>query len=426
MAKASDILGMNARNQHYRSLNSSRGSRRANSKLLTKTVLDKAGVPVPKLYTIISDQEELKNFNFSTIETSFVIKPTGGSGGRGILVVRKKLKDNGSWLDWDGQILDESDLRLHVGDIIEGQYSTFGTKHRAFVEERVPLHPKLKKYVHQGTPDLRILVFNSVPVMAMLRLPTKDSGGKANLHLGGIGVGIDIATGITLFGVKNGKRIRYLPGTKTKLNGIKIPLWNKSLEVAVSAAKELDLAYSGVDLLLHPDKGPMVIELNAAPGLDIQIANRAGLRFRLDKVEGLKIRNTEHGVRVGKALFAESFADKVKAQEGVKILQVYENIQIKDSKGKLKKVRAMVDTRGYRSKIDRSLAKELGLLDEQNVLWKKSVGRNVNEVVTASFWLNGRQINTGLSVINRESYKNKILLGRLDLQGFLINPQKED
>src|SRR5690606_30280363 len=173
------ILGMNARNQYYGSLNKSKAKRRANSKLLSKKILAAADVPVPKLYATISSQDDLKHFSFKDIDTSFVIKPSGGSGGKGILSVRKKIQDTGSWLSWDGEPLSEQDLELHIGDILEGQYSTFGTKHKAFIEERVPQHPSFKKYVYKGTPDIRVLVFNSVPVMAMLRLPTKESEGRA-------------------------------------------------------------------------------------------------------------------------------------------------------------------------------------------------------------------------------------------------------
>jgi len=38
--------------------------------------------------------------------------------------------------------------------------------------------------------------------MAMLRLPTKESGGKANLQQGAIGLGIDMASGVTTSAVQ--------------------------------------------------------------------------------------------------------------------------------------------------------------------------------------------------------------------------------
>jgi predicted ATP-grasp superfamily ATP-dependent carboligase len=41
------------------------------------------------------------------------------------------------------------------------------------------------------------------------------------------------------------------------------------------------LGYLGVDIVLDRDKGPMLLELNARPGISIQNANRFGLRDRL-------------------------------------------------------------------------------------------------------------------------------------------------
>jgi len=43
-----------------------------------------------------------------------------------------------------------------------------------------------------GLPDIRVIAYNMVPVMAMMRIPTKESGGKANIHGGACAVGIDI------------------------------------------------------------------------------------------------------------------------------------------------------------------------------------------------------------------------------------------
>ncbi|MRR31196.1 alpha-L-glutamate ligase-like protein, partial [bacterium] len=45
------------------------------------------------------------------------------------------------------------------------------------------------------------------------------------------------------------------------------------------------LGYLGVDLVIDRDRGPLLLELNARPGLAIQLANRHGLRTRLDQVD---------------------------------------------------------------------------------------------------------------------------------------------
>jgi alpha-L-glutamate ligase-like protein len=315
MASSRDILGMNARQAHYVSINSSVARNNAYSKLVTKQILAAQGVPAPALYAVFEDMASIERFDWNKIDTAFAIKPVDGNAGKGIIVIRKRGEKENTWVTVDGRILTTTDLQLHLSDILEGQYSTYGSHHMGFVEERVPIHPKLKKYVYKGTPDIRVIVFNRVPVMAMLRLPSHESEGRANLHQGAIGVGLDIATGVTVGGVYHGEAVKYLPGTKLKLNGLKLPQWTTLLTTAVQAAEVIGLRYAGVDLFIHPDKGPMIVEMNANPGLSIQIANRAGLRRRLERVEGLEIRNVDHGVRVAKALFAESFADKVKAEE---------------------------------------------------------------------------------------------------------------
>lgn len=421
MTKASHLLGMNAREQVYKILNSSASVKIANSKLLTKEKLKEAAVTVPKLYQVFSDKGQLDEFDFNQINTSFVIKPSGGSGGKGILIIRKPSGSTDKWLGVDGKQFDLRDLKLHIEDILEGTYSAIGSRSNAFVEERIPKHPKFKKLVQRGTPDVRVLVFNRVPIMAMLRLPTPESEGRANLHQGAIGVGIDVGTGVTLTGVKNGESIRYLPSTKRKLNGIKIPKWTSLLTMAVEAMDAIGLVYGGVDLLIDPEKGPMVIELNARPGLNIQLANNTGLRWRLERVEGLKIRNPEHGVRVGKALFAESFADKVRADEGLVIVGIEETVRLKVGKKDYQEVLAQLNTGVYRTQIDKLLADKLGLLEPDNILWRKKVGKSTQLAVGATYFLKGRKKDSAISVVDLNRSKYKLILGRLDLQGFLVD-----
>lgn len=427
MATPRDILGMNARQKLYVSMNPKKARFYANSKLATKRLMKAEGILVPETYAKFSTIDEVRDFDFSTIKTSFVIKPVGGSAGKGILIVRKRGKEQVVWVDTEGRVLSEQDLELHLSDILEGQYSTFGAKNMAFVEEWIPIHPRFRRYVYKGTPDIRVLVYNKVPVMAMLRLPTEDSSGKANLHQGAIGVGIDIATGITTHGVRNNKSIRKVPGEKRKLNGLKIPSWNSILRMGVEAADAAGLVFGSVDMLLHPDKGPVVVEMNARPGLSIQLANRTGLKRRLERVDGLRIRDAAHGVKVGKALFAEMFADRVKADEGVTIVDNFENVEIKGADKKRVEVKAMVDTGAYRSSIDKSLAEDLGLLEEKNVLWEKgyvsTLGRERRKVIEVIMYLKGKKLKTAMSVANRSKRRTKILVGRLDLQGFMVNPQ---
>jgi hypothetical protein len=260
--------------------------------------------------------------------------------------------------------------------------------------------------------------------MAMLRLPTKESGGRANLHQGAVGVGVDIATGITTKAIWHGNQIVFKPGTTRKLRGIKIPNWSRILETAVNAQIASHLGYVGVDIVLHPEKGPMVLELNAQPGLQIQLANMEGLKRRLDRVDDLEVEDAEHGVKIAKAIFAGRFADIIAAKEGVKTIHVWEEVKILSSTGQKHIVKAKIDTGAWKTSIDKELADSLGLEKKSNILWtkeyKSSLGSEKRRVISLTLYLAGRRINTIANVADRANLRTPLIIGRRDLEGFLI------
>jgi alpha-L-glutamate ligase-like protein len=436
--KASQILGKNARNFLFSyQYNKSRGKSIASSKIRTKRILKNAGIPVPEIYAKFSKPSTLLKFDWEGLPSSFALKPNRGLGGEGIVITKKRAKQPGSnhlvakgeWITTQRQKITVDDLKLHAMDILEGAYSIRNVPDIAFVEEFVGRHKAFKKYAFRGTPDIRVVVFNKVPVMAMLRLPTRESGGRANLHQGAISVGIDIATGITTKAYWRNSYIHHKPGTKRKLHGIKIPKWNQVLEIAVRCQEVTGLGYVGADVVLHPEKGPMILEINYMPGLQIQLANASGLRKRLERVEELQVRDAEHGVKIAKALFMSSFADRVKADEGIKTISAIEKITIKGEKNELrrKKVLAKVDTGAWRTSISETLAGELGLLEQNNILWSKkvksSLGMEERPVINLTFWIAGRKITTPASVAKRMALKYPIIIGRKNLKGFLVDPE---
>lgn len=428
--RISQILGLNARSQQFLlPYNKSRkGKRAANTKLLTKEILRGKGIQVPEVYAVFKNPGNVVSFDWESLPSSFVLKPNRGLGGEGIVVVKKRAKDGEGWITAQRKRVTKEDLQLTALDILEGAYSIKHAPDKAFAEEFVGRHKAFRKYAYRGTPDIRVIVFNKVPVMAMLRLPTRESGGRANLHQGAIGVGVDIATGITTRAIWHGDYIKYKPGTKRKLHGIKIPFWNKVLETAVAAQEASGLGLLGVDLVLHPKKGPMVLEINSQPGLKIQLANAAGLRKRLERIEGLRVRNAEHGVRIAKALFAGPFSDRVKAEEGVKTVGVFEKVKILGKDKKRHVVEAKLDTGAWRTSVDRELARDLGLLERENILWESSVrsalGEEKRPYISLTFWLKGRKIETAASVADRSRLHKRIVIGRRDLAGFLVEPAK--
>lgn len=431
--KTSNILGLNARSQLFSyQYNKPPSKKVANSKLATKRALIKAEIPVPELYVRFLKPQSTLSFDWGSLPKSFALKPNKGLGGEGIIVVKKRSKSGDGWITTARKKVTVDDLKLHILDILEGAYSIRNVPDVAFIEEFVGRHKAFRKYAFRGTPDIRIIVFNKVPIMAMLRLPTKESGGRANLHQGAIAVGIDISTGITTRAYWKGKYIKYKPETKRKLHGIKIPMWSKILRIAVSCQEVTELGYLGVDIVLHPKKGPMVLELNYMPGLSIQLANNAGLRKRLDRVEDLKVIDAEHGVKIAKVLFAGRFSDRVKAEEGLKILKPVEKVKIYAPGKKRVVISARIDTGALRSSIDRGLARELGMLDKKNILWRRGYayrsahGKQSRPIIGLTMRLAGRKLITSASVANRSKLSTPLLIGRNDLVGFLVSSQEDE
>lgn len=428
--KSSDFLGLNARAALYSyKYNTGKGRNIASSKIQTKKVLIANEIPAPEIYGKLSNLESVKNFDWNKLPSAFVVKPSRGLGGEGIIVIKKKASDGNGWITTDRKRVTVQDLTLHALSIQEGAYSLENAPDTVLIEEYIGRHKALVKYSYRGTPDIRVIVFNKVPVMAMLRLPTKESGGRANVHQGAIAVGIDIATGITTYAVHHHEYIKNKPGTKRKLHGIKIPFWNKILINSVLASEAAKLGYTSVDMLLHPEKGPVVIELNYQPGLEIQLANKAGLRRRLERVDELKVRDADHGVIIAKSLFAAPFASKVKnVSDEFKRIHAIEEVTIKTRLPNKKRVKIMakVDTGAWRTSINEDIAREYGLLDEKNILWENSVrsslGSERRPVIRLTFWLAGLKVTTPASVAKRGRLKYQMIIGRKNLKGFLVDP----
>ncbi len=428
--KISSVLGMNARNQLYTRHNTLLGKRIARSKILSFRTLKKVGIATPEIYEILRSPQAVWNYDWQKLPASFALKPSKGFGGEGIIVVKRKSKDGKAWITTQRKKITVEDLKLHTLDILEGAYSLGNAPDVAFIQEYVGRHKAFRKYAYRGTPDVRVIVFNKVPVMAMLRLPTEESGGRANLHQGAIGVGIDIATGITTKAIWHGEVIKVKPDSDRKLHGIKIPNWTKILEMAVQCQEVTHLGYLGADIVLHPDKGPMILEINSQPGLQIQLANMHPLKRRLERVDELDIRDAEHGVKIAKSLFAGNFADRVKAEEGIKTIKAEEPIKILTSEGKKRGTIAKIDTGAWSSSIDKDFAKELGLLSKDKILLyrtkRSALGVEERPVIEVAFWLSGRKIKTRMSIASRKALTNKVLLGRIDLAGFLVNPEIDE
>ncbi len=167
-----------------------------------------------------------------------------------------------------------------------GIFSLEGGEDTAIIEALIHPDPVFSSVTYsEGVPDVRIIVYKGVPVMAMVRLPTRASDGKANIHRGAIGAGINMGSGTTLPAVHKSHIVDTHPDTGNPVSGIQIPHWDRMLLLATEAMAMTKLRYIGADFVIDRDKGPVLLELNARPGLAIQMANQSGLRQRLERID---------------------------------------------------------------------------------------------------------------------------------------------
>ena len=279
--RALGILGMNERNIGViGKYNERRNYRLVDDKLQTKQAAQRNNMPVPELYAVLRRQRDATRIVESVAaHRSFVIKPSQGSGGKGILVIADR--DGEQYVKSSGARIDGRELRRHTANILAGLYSLGGRNDVAMVEAMIEFDQRLARYSHEGVPDIRVIVFHGVPVMAMMRCATHASDGKANLHQGAVGVGLDLASGRAVQAVQHGHLVECHPDTGACFGELAIPAWQEVLSLAADCADMTGLGYLGADIVLDRSQGPMLLELNARPGLAIQVANQAGLRHRL-------------------------------------------------------------------------------------------------------------------------------------------------
>ena len=290
--KEMGILGINNRVGRY----ILRHNKRANyplvdNKVLTAQRAEAWGIAMPENYLIVENYGSLKNLHLKLQSYShFVIKPANGSQGNGIIVIKEIVQEqiNGEtrflYRRSNDKLMEIDEVKHHISGILSGLYSLSGQSDTAIIQAKIDKHPIFDHYSFGGIPDIRVIVFEGFPVMSMVRLPTRSSDGRANLHQGAIGAGLSMKNGWTTNAVIKNQVIDAHPDTGHHLSGLRLPYWPEILELAARCYDMVELGYLGADIVLTPDQGPILLELNARPGLAIQIANLAGLVPRLEKI----------------------------------------------------------------------------------------------------------------------------------------------
>lgn len=284
------VVGINARNGRYLLPNNPRKFYRSvDDKVTTKRLAVEMGIPVPELYGTIESPGDLGRIaKLVAGKEAFVIKPARGSGGKGVLVIQGRSGD--AFLKGSGTSLTMEEVRFHAANILGGLFSLGGQRDVAMVEQYISCADEVMAMSYRGAPDVRVVMLHGYPVMAMLRVATKESDGRANLHQGAIGIGIDLATGISHHAVCHGQPISIHPDLDSELLGQQIPDWDTVLKLAGLCYEMTGLGYLGADIMIGKGVGPMIIEVNARPGLAIQLANGEGLRPRFQIVHGEALR----------------------------------------------------------------------------------------------------------------------------------------
>lgn len=399
------LLGINARNLLYiKPYNPQKAVMLADSKIKTKNFLSARGIPVARLYSTIGSKKELVGFDFNSLPNTFVVKPNSGYGGEGILIIKGRKGIN--FEDESGDVITLKEMKNHISDILDGRYSIADISDMALFEQRLEAPDFLKKMAHKGLPDFRIVVHNLIPVMAMLRLPTEVSGGKANIHMGGIGVGIDIAKGELTFATQFGKRIDSIPGYGDP-KGFKIPQWEEFLLIASRVQQVTNLGFAAVDIVLDKNLGPALLEINARAGLQVQVANMAPLRRRLERIQGIKVTTPEKGVRIAQELFGT----KIEVKDGQKmektVIGTMERLEVIGKKG-TSKVVAKAEPGIEKSVLDQKTADLIGL----------------EETGKCKFSLMDHKVTTVMDTADFSDKPYDMLIGQRDLRNFLIDPNK--
>ncbi len=296
------ILGMNGRNVDYIGrYNDRRLYPLVDDKLQTKKMALQYEIKTPDLLGYIAFQSEVKKIEeFIPEGEGFVIKPAQGSGGKGILVILSH--ENGKFVKPSGEVLDLAELRRHVSNTLSGLYSLGGRDDVAVFEKLIEFDNAFDGFSYEGVPDVRVIIYRGFPVLAMMRLSTSTSDGKANLHQGAVGAGIHIGTGKAINAVQFDRPITHHPDTDKDLRTLEVPHWDEILEIAARAYDMTGLGYLGADVVLDKKRGPMLLELNARPGLAIQIANNTGMLQRFEAIDKVANKPWDYKKRIAYSL----------------------------------------------------------------------------------------------------------------------------
>ena len=100
-----------------------------------------------------------------------------------------------------------------------------------------------------------------------------------------IGLGVDIRTGRVTRAWHHGREITHHPDSGVAIGGLTVPKWQEVLRISRQASAAVPLGYLGLDIVFDAQRGPLVLEINTRPGLEIQNVTGVALNARLRELE---------------------------------------------------------------------------------------------------------------------------------------------
>jgi len=232
--------------------------------------------------------------------------------------------------------------------------------------------------------------------------------------------------------------------------------------MSIEAQIASNINFLGADIAFDKKNGPEILELNARPGLEIQVVNLEGLARRLKRVKGLKVKSVAHGIRIAKDLFGGDVERRVEKVSDREVIGSIEKVDLLSRKGDKKfDIEAKIDTGADSTSIDIELAHKLGygeilelletkeldsnltdkeasdearktrnILQKENkeitdVTWVRSAhGLTLRPCVRITFVLSGVKVISKANITNRKLLRYKMIVGRRDLKKFLVDTTK--
>lgn len=321
------ILWQNARNLNYIwEYNDSLSKKLRDSKIKTKEFLSSKWIRVSESIAVLKTHKELEDFDLNSLPLPFVVKPNAWYWWKWIIIFIKK-DDEWNFISNDNQIFSIKDFKKHLSDILDWFFSLSWSRDKIIFERKLSLDKSIELLWKYWLPDIRVIVFNSIPVIAMLRVPTKNSKWKANLHMWACGLWIDIWSWKITYITQFKKMIKSVPWI-WDVRWIEIPNWDDILKLAVKVQQVTNIWYVWCDIVLDDTFWPLLLEMNVRPGLEVQVANKIPLLERLKKVSNIKVNSVEKWVRLAKDLFWWDIEEQIKNISWKKVVWNKEYIEI--------------------------------------------------------------------------------------------------